>query len=87
MRKISTFGKEGRENMVHFFTGTPGSGKSLHMAMVIDKQLKKGKNVIANFEINEEHLQKMGTKKHPGKARHVYLRPQHRLVKLSIQAV
>lgn len=52
--------------MVHFFTGTPGSGKSLHMAMVIDKQLKKGKNVIANFEINES-IYKRWDEKHPGK--------------------
>lgn len=40
--------------MINFYTGRPGNGKSLHMAMVIDKQLRKGKNVIANFEINEE---------------------------------
>ena len=52
--------------MIHFFTGTPGSGKSLHMAMLIDKQLKKGKNVIANFEINENTYKRFN-KKHPGK--------------------
>lgn len=52
--------------MIHFFTGTPGSGKSLHMAMLMDKQLRKGKNVIANFEINERTYKKFN-KKHPGR--------------------
>ncbi len=52
--------------MIHFFTGTPGSGKSLHMAMIIDKSLRKGKNVIANFEINEASFERFH-KKHPGK--------------------
>lgn len=55
--------------MIHFFTGTPGSGKSLHMAMLMDKQLKKGKNVIANFEINENTYKRFN-KKHPGKLGH-----------------
>lgn len=52
--------------MIHFFTGTPGSGKSLHMAMLMDKQLRKGKNVIANFEINERTYKRFN-EKHPGK--------------------
>ena len=39
--------------MIYFFTGKPGNGKSLHMAMIIDHALRHGKNVIANFEINE----------------------------------
>lgn len=55
--------------MIHFFTGTPGSGKSLHMAMLMDKQLKKGRNVIANFEINEDTYKRFN-KKHPGKLGH-----------------
>ena len=55
--------------MIHFFTGTPGSGKSLHMAMLMDKQLRKGKNVIANFEINEDTYKRFN-KKHPGKLGH-----------------
>lgn len=55
--------------MIHFFTGTPGSGKSLHMAMLMDKQLKKGRNVIANFEINENTYRRFN-KKHPGKLGH-----------------
>lgn len=52
--------------MVHFYTGTPGSGKSLHMAMVIDRELKKGRNVIANFEIDES-IYNRWDRKHPGK--------------------
>lgn len=52
--------------MINFYTGRPRNGKSLHMAMVIDKELKKGKNVIANFEINESIYEKWD-KKHPGK--------------------
>lgn len=39
--------------MIYFMTGTPGSGKSLHMAEIIYNELRMGKNVIANFEINE----------------------------------
>ncbi len=60
--------------MIHFFTGTPGSGKSLHMAMVIDKSMRKGKNVIANFEINESSFARF-KEKHPGGAGGVRLRP------------
>ena len=52
--------------MINFFTGRPRNGKSLHMAMIIYKQLKKGKNVIANFEINEHTFDKFN-RKHPGK--------------------
>ncbi|MDD6811679.1 MAG: zonular occludens toxin domain-containing protein [Lachnospiraceae bacterium] len=53
--------------MINFFTGRPRNGKSLHMAMIIDKELKKGKNVIANFEIDEsiydnyKHPERLGT--------------------------
>lgn len=42
--------------MVYFFTGKPGNGKSLHMAEIIYKALKQGKNVIANFEVDEGML-------------------------------
>lgn len=44
--------------MIYFFTGNPGNGKSLHMAEVIYKSVLKGKNVIANFEINESVFEK-----------------------------
>lgn len=51
---------------INFFTGVPGSGKSLHMAMIIDKWLRSGKNVIANFEINEDSFARFN-EKNPGK--------------------
>ena len=38
--------------MIYFYSGTPGSGKSLHVAKDIDTRLLNGSNVIANFEIN-----------------------------------
>lgn len=37
--------------MIELYSGTPGSGKSLHAAEVIYWRLRKGKPVIANFEI------------------------------------
>ena len=40
--------------MVSTYTGTPGSGKSLHCADKILFYLKHGKNVICNFPINEK---------------------------------
>lgn len=48
--------------MICFYTGTPGSGKSLHMASEIYDALKSGKNVIANFAINERYFDNA---KHP----------------------
>lgn len=53
--------------MIYFFTGKPGNGKSLHMAMVIYKSIKKGMNVIANFEINENKFAKCRHKDRLGK--------------------
>ena len=50
--------------MIYFYTGTPGSGKSLHMASVIYDAILKGVNVIANFEINEHYFDKV---RHPEK--------------------
>ena len=38
--------------MIRLFTGTPGSGKSLHCAEIIFKRISSGKTVIANFDIN-----------------------------------
>ena len=52
--------------MIYFYTGNPGNGKSLHMAEVIYKSIKKGKNVIGNFKIDEtvfdnfKHKEKLG---------------------------
>ena len=50
--------------MIHFFTGKPGNGKSLHMAQIIYDSVKKGKNVIANFEVNEDYFKNC---RHPEK--------------------
>lgn len=36
------------------YSGTPGSGKSLHVARLIYYSLKRNRNVIANFEINTD---------------------------------
>lgn len=39
--------------MVSFYTGTPGSGKSYHLAQLVYDKLKyQDINIIANFEIN-----------------------------------
>lgn len=49
--------------MIYFYSGTPGSGKSLHVAQDIYQYLQRGKNVIANFDINEKAVKGYGTKK------------------------
>lgn len=49
--------------MIYFFSGLPGSGKSLHAAKMIDQYHKRGKNVITNFEINEHFWDKRRCKK------------------------
>lgn len=46
--------------MIYLYTGTPGSGKSYHAAEVINKALRRGMPVLANFEIN------YNPKKHKG---------------------
>lgn len=38
--------------MIWLYTGTPGSGKSLHCAAEIYKRICRGKNVVSNFDIN-----------------------------------
>lgn len=38
------------------YSGTPGSGKSLHAAQRIDRSLRGGKTVIANFPINFDYF-------------------------------
>ena len=42
--------------MIYLYSGTPGSGKSLHTARVIFYALKSGFPVIANFSINLERI-------------------------------
>lgn len=45
--------------MIYFYSGTPGSGKSLHVAQdIIDWLVYKKKRVIANFEINRNIINK-----------------------------
>lgn len=44
--------------MIWLYSGTPGSGKSLHMARDILHKLRRKQNVIANFPINMELVQK-----------------------------
>lgn len=44
--------------MLYFFSGLPGSGKSLHCAKMIDQYHRRGKNVICNFEVNEHFWDK-----------------------------
>lgn len=38
--------------LIYFYSGTPGSGKSLHVAEDIYNYLRRGKKVIANFDVN-----------------------------------
>lgn len=38
--------------MIYLYTGTPGSGKSYHAAEVINRALRRGMPILANFEIN-----------------------------------
>ncbi|MDD3278624.1 MAG: zonular occludens toxin domain-containing protein [Lachnospiraceae bacterium] len=44
--------------MIILYTGTPGSGKSYHMAADIMLQYKRGKYIFTNFEINTDYLHK-----------------------------
>lgn len=44
--------------MIRYYSGTPGSGKSLHVAMDIYDWIQRGKNVIANFEVREDYIKK-----------------------------
>lgn len=42
--------------MIYLYSGTPGSGKSLHMARVIYYTLMRNKPVICNFDVNTKYL-------------------------------
>lgn len=44
--------------MIILYSGTPGSGKSLHCARTIYYALKRGEPVIANFAIDEKQVGK-----------------------------
>lgn len=50
--------------MINLYSGTPGSGKSLHLARVVSDALRIHKDtVIANFPINLDVVSKKGKKK------------------------
>lgn len=55
--------------MITLLSGTPGSGKSLHMAKDIYWHLQMGRLVVANFEVNTQGL------KHP--ECFLYLKPEN----------
>lgn len=42
----------GKEFMIYLYSGTPGSGKSLHQAKEIYQWLRRGRCCIANFDID-----------------------------------
>lgn len=44
--------------MIDLYTGTPGSGKSLHAARCIINRLKSGGGLICNFPVNEAVVKK-----------------------------
>lgn len=44
--------------MIYLYSGTPGSGKSLHSARVIYYTLKRGLPIIANFDVNQKKIKK-----------------------------
>lgn len=44
--------------MIYLYSGTPGSGKSLHVAMDIKFKLRRRQSVIANFPINLDVVRK-----------------------------
>ena len=44
--------------MISIYTGTPGSGKSLHIAQRIYHGLKFGRKIICNFDINLDKVSK-----------------------------
>lgn len=56
--------------MIYLYSGTPGSGKSLHTARVIKNTLMRNKPVLANIPINTRLC------KHPERFRHI---PEHEL--------
>lgn len=43
--------------MIFLYSGTPGSGKSIHMAKCIYWAVRMGRPVIANFEINTDKFE------------------------------
>lgn len=52
--------------MIYLYTGTPGSGKSLHVAKEIYFQISRGKHVIANFDLNYDVIKPVSRKRQKG---------------------
>lgn len=50
--------KKGGIIMIYLYSGTPGSGKSLHTSRVIYWTLKRGFPVLANFPVNTGKIKK-----------------------------
>lgn len=48
--------------MIYLFSGTPGSGKSLHTAQMIYWRLKRKKEIVANFDIDTSKIPKCNGK-------------------------
>lgn len=42
--------------MIYLYSGTPGSGKSLHVAQIIVNRLRSRMPVIANFDVNRDYV-------------------------------
>ena len=61
--------------MIYLYSGTPGSGKSLHVASIIWTKLRHGRAIIANFPVdlnaiaerNIDYRLRMINNKHKGK--------------------
>lgn len=45
---------------ISLFTGTPGSGKTLHLTDIVLSDLERGVNVISNYNINVDHIKCKG---------------------------
>ena len=67
--------------MIDLYSGTPGSGKSLHTAQKLYYWLRSGQPAICNFEINLDNV----SKKHKKKLKFVYLPNDKLNVKFLIQ--
>lgn len=49
--------------MITYFSGRPGSGKSVHLAKIIRDALRNGQNVIANFPFRDDLVKPRGKRK------------------------
>lgn len=49
--------------MIYFYSGTPGSGKSLHVAEDIYYKIRAGINIIANFAVDYDAIKPLPRRK------------------------